>query len=193
MTRFGTIGYMCSFYTDGTTDYDAKSEIYSFGIVLLEVITGILQASSGNDGKKVMLHRSISSLVADVRAVSSSEECVRQLFDLAKQCIANYDDRIKTMIAVMQRLRQIKTDYCQESLQQQITALVTENEVLRLEKDKAAATAAQSIRKCLVCYDDELLVTDGFECRANKHFICKTNGCFARITQFQGSLRSQRL
>eukprot|EP01036_Dinobryon_divergens_P030218 gene30218-39424_t len=185
--RFGTPGYMCPFYNEGATNYDAKSEMYSFGIVLLEVLSGILQGSTGSDGKKIMLHRSIRSLTVDARAGSWPEDCARQLLDLAKQCIAEYDDRIATMIIVMQRLRQIKADYCPEKsqFQQQIADLIAQNEALRRERDQAAAAAAQSIRKCLVCYDDELLATDGFECTANRHFVCKKNGCFAQITKDQ--------
>ena len=56
---------MCPFYTEGATEYDAKSELYSFGIVLLEVLSGKLQGSSGVDGKRLMLHRSIAHLVPD--------------------------------------------------------------------------------------------------------------------------------
>lgn len=55
--RFGTIGYMCPFYLEGS-DYDTKSEIFSFGIVILEVLIGILQRQIV-DGKSILLHRSI--------------------------------------------------------------------------------------------------------------------------------------
>eukprot|EP01036_Dinobryon_divergens_P033657 gene33657-43498_t len=191
--RFGTPGYMCPSYNDTSTDYDAKSEVYSFGIVLLEVLTGRIQGSSGTDGKKLMLHKSMHSWTPDARAGAWSEKCVQSLLDLGKQCITEYEDRIDSMMAVMQRLRQIKADcYPEESLfQQQIAALVAQNKLLLFERDQAAAAAAQSIRKCLVCYDDELLVTDGFECATNRHFVCKKNGCFEQITKDQSNFKAR--
>eukprot|EP01036_Dinobryon_divergens_P031429 gene31429-40823_t len=190
--RFGTPGYMCPSYNDTTTDYDAKSEVYSFGIVLLEIVTGSIQGSNGRDGKRLMLHRSLPILMAENRAGPWPEECVRQLLDLARQCIAHYEDRIETMMAVMQRLRQLKTSYFPESeFQQRIAALFAENEKLRMERDAAAAAAAQATRKCLVCFDDDLIATDGFECTTNRHFVCKKNGCFAQITKDQSNSKAR--
>ena len=58
------------------------------------------------DGVRIVLHRSMPSLTVDVRAGSWPEECTRQHFDLAMQCIAECEMRIKTMMAVMQRLVQ---------------------------------------------------------------------------------------
>ena len=182
---------MCPSYADTSTDYDAKSEMYSFGIVILEVLTGILQGSVDKEGKRLMLHKKILSLTPDARAGAWTRECVDQLFDLAKQCIIEYDERIGSMMLVMQRLRQIKADCCPESIfQQQISALAAQNEALSLIRDVAAAAAAHSTRKCLVCYDDELLLSDGFECTAKKHFVCKKNGCFAQITKDQSGSKA---
>ena len=39
---FGTPGYMCSRYANGAA-FDEKSEVYSFGIVMLELIVGEVQ------------------------------------------------------------------------------------------------------------------------------------------------------
>ena len=41
---FGSRGYLCHKYVD-TGVYDAKAEIYSFGIVLLELLSGRLQGA----------------------------------------------------------------------------------------------------------------------------------------------------
>ena len=182
---------MCPFYTEGSTAFDAKSELYSFGIVILEVLTGKLQGSSGGSGRKLMLHRSVDSLTADIRAAWPAQ-CVGRLFDLARQSIAEYHIRIKSTSLVMRELREIKDFFCPVSAaaesvyQQHMSVLIAQKEELCLARD---VSIAQSIRKCLVCYDDELLLSDGFECTANKHFVCKKNGCFAQITMDQSGER----
>ena len=189
--RFGTPGYMCPFYADGSTEYDVKSEIYSFGIIILEMLTGKLQLSTGGDGKRIVLHRSIASLGPDTRAGSWPADCIERLFSLAKQCIDEYDNRIRSFIEVIQQLRQIKADCCppptaaESVFQHRMTAIIAKNEELSLVRDVAAAKAAQSFRECLVCFDNELLLTDGFECTASKHFVCKKNGCFGQIVKDQ--------
>ena len=43
--RFGTPLYMCPHYATGVGDYNAKSEIYSFGIVLAELLSGKVQGA----------------------------------------------------------------------------------------------------------------------------------------------------
>ena len=186
MKRFGTPGYLCPSYADFSTDYNATSEVFSFGIVLLEVLTGRVQFSPVKKGEKLVLQKSLSILVPDSRAGPWPEQCARRLFELAKQCVAEYEKRIKTMIAVMQQLRQIKAKYCPDKFlfQQQIATLVDQSEKLRLERYASG-------RKCLVCYDDELLASDGFECTANGHFVCKKNGCFAQITKDQAGSKAR--
>ena len=51
--RFGTPGYMCSRYANGGA-FDERSEAYSFGIVLLELIVGEVQMPCewGNDDRR---------------------------------------------------------------------------------------------------------------------------------------------
>ena len=137
-----------------------------------------------------MLHRSIAKLTADTRAGNLPVKCVKQLVDLAKSCVAEYDDRVSSMLSVFRSLRHIKIDYCycpepsdlESGLQQRLTTLIAQTETLNLAKDVVIASTSQSKRKCLVCYDDDLLVTDGFECTNNRHFVCQKIGCFERIT-----------
>jgi serine/threonine protein kinase len=45
----GTPGYMCPKYAHGGSEYDAESENFSFGIVLLELLLGRLQGQGKND------------------------------------------------------------------------------------------------------------------------------------------------
>ena len=44
---FGTAGYLCHQYVNSGV-YDAKAEVYSFGIVLLELLSGRLQGAGGD-------------------------------------------------------------------------------------------------------------------------------------------------
>jgi len=166
---------MCPFYTEGSTAFDAKSELYSFGIVILEVLTGKLQGSSGGSGRKLMLHRSVDSLTADIRAAWPAQ-CVGRLFDLARQSIAEYHIRIKSTSLVMRELREIKDFFCPVSAaaesvyHQHMSVLIAQLEALISARD---VSIAQSIRKCLVCYDDELSLSDGFECTANRMVVLR--------------------
>ena len=41
-SRHGTVGYMCPWYYKRNMPYDSRCEIFSFGIVFLELITGCL-------------------------------------------------------------------------------------------------------------------------------------------------------
>ena len=44
-SRHGTVGYMCPWYCKRNMPYDSRCEVYSFGIVLLELITGCFHVS----------------------------------------------------------------------------------------------------------------------------------------------------
>jgi serine/threonine protein kinase len=48
--RKGTEGYICLQYQRGTVPFDAKCDVYSFGIVLLELWTGTLQNHKDENG-----------------------------------------------------------------------------------------------------------------------------------------------
>jgi serine/threonine protein kinase len=64
--RFGTSLYMCPDYATGDDDYNAKSEIYSFGIVLAELLSGKVQ---GADRVKYDCYSvSDDAIVSDLRA-----------------------------------------------------------------------------------------------------------------------------
>ena len=186
--RFGTPGYMCPNYCKGRP-YDAKSEVYSFGIVVLEVLTGRLQGVGGvmlEEAAGVTLGASQCSSTADSaddeqplpvdrRAGEWSAECVQQLAALAKECTDEHRRRVKSMVLVMRRLRQTKSDCCPLSssaeavYQQRMAQLVTENEAMRLARDVAVAVSEE--RECQICFDTGV----GIACRgSDRHFVCKS-------------------
>ena len=46
---FGTPGYICPWYGKGTKSYESACDVYSFGLVMLELITGCLQNGQSGD------------------------------------------------------------------------------------------------------------------------------------------------
>ena len=46
---FGTPGYICPWYTRGNKMYEPACDVYSFGIVMLELLTGCLQFNQSKD------------------------------------------------------------------------------------------------------------------------------------------------
>lgn len=84
---FGTRGYMCPHYND-TGVFDAKADIYSFGVVMAEVLTGRVQ---GTDG--VYLHKRRFDMQPDGRVPEGfDEEGFERLKALAKvrACIIQF-------------------------------------------------------------------------------------------------------
>ena len=110
--RFGTPGYMCSkYFEDGI--YDAKSEIYSFGIVLGELLSGFKQGHNG----EIPLDRDAiieDGLEADPRAGVWPAECSRRMLELCRSCLAPKKRRIDSMSAVFRILRELKREFFPE-------------------------------------------------------------------------------
>jgi serine/threonine protein kinase len=175
--RFGTIGYMCPSYCKGKP-YDDKSEVYSFGIVILEVLTGKLQNKEG-----ILLEETIGEIPADVRAGPWPEDCSAALFKLAEDCTAEYRRRISTMATVMRVLREIRDRFCAPSaqetvFQQRLEALQVETDALSLARDAVLSTH----RECLVCYETGA----GVACKgAEGHFLCRE--CFSSMVNSQSN------
>ena len=175
--RFGTIGYMCPSYCRGRP-YDDKSEVYSFGIVILEVLTGKLQNKGG-----ILLDEIIGEIPADVRAGPWPEECSAALFKLAEDCTADYRKRIGTMATVMRFLRDIRDRFCALSaeetvFQQRLDMLQVQTEALTLARDAVLSTQ----RQCLVCYE----TSAGIACKgAEGHFLCRE--CFSSMVNSQSN------
>ena len=46
---FGTPGYICPWYNSGKKTFEASCEVYSFGMVMIELVTGCLQNDNKGD------------------------------------------------------------------------------------------------------------------------------------------------
>jgi interleukin-1 receptor-associated kinase 4 len=113
----GKPGYMCPAY-QRTLHFEAKSEIYSFGMVLLELMTGRIQGYQGLDENDLFAvyiedkHKRVSVSDLDTRAGTWSATCAEEMEALARECLAPKVQRIGTMLAVMRRLVDLEKQFC---------------------------------------------------------------------------------
>jgi serine/threonine protein kinase len=101
---FGTRGYMCPAYLE-SGKYDAKSEIYSLGVLLAELLTG---RKTGQDDK--FFNRDTledEGLVADVRAGQWPAELVAEWTELVTRCLARPTRRVATTLEVRRSLQDL--------------------------------------------------------------------------------------
>lgn len=186
---FGTPGYICPQYCMGCP-YDAKADVYSFGIVLAELLTGQLQ-----NPPEVILQQSLLQLGADARAGEWPANVVNALQRISLGCTANHNVRTPSMAIVVQELRTVcdacqETDldraHCEEIMQlyRQHQHLVVEEALqVRSTIRAQALLLRRQLRQCGICFL-ECTVFDGVECNGG-HFVCRD--CFADQIRSQTS------
>ena len=190
----GTPGYMCPRYTGGGK-FGEKSEVFSFGVVVLELLTGRLTENVPEGLYVHYLHpedyeEELTPAAADLRAGPWPASALQAIIALAKTCVGAYKRR-PTMQEALRQLRALEREHCQltvgevqlqvAGLQEQNFALVQSQqdelrrryrEVQQVERARAAA-----LRTCCICYD-EVAVADGIVCGGGEpHFVC--NDCFS--------------
>ena len=192
--RFGTPQYMCPSYLKFGI-YDAKSEIFSFGIVTAEVLTDCMQSSSLDNPNDFSEEDVIDNKGADARAGDWPAEVIAELKDLAKACTAKPSKRIGNMTTVMQRLGDLAGHYAPDTADQTadqlaearkaLDALKLNEEFLAMQRDKAECASVE----CCTCFDSHP-ADAGVACSgASPHFYC--NECFSRmvLTQVTGDFK----
>ena len=179
-TRPGTIAYMCKQYLGAPQmDYDAKCDIYSFGIVLCEILTGESQTFINEDGDLRFEPDTIDSLIPDSRAGEWPVECVQSLLSLIKSCLAKRAQRLPSMADVFRVLLDIKIRFGTPSEMEE--ELVKENMALQAEiargRDeqelRERIAEAEEMKECPCCMI-EYRLSDGVSCTndSERHFMC---------------------
>jgi len=179
--RFGTPGYKCPRYEE-SGGYDDKSEAYSYGIVLLELITGEVQ-NHRRSLYTVFIEDEDEELEAafDARAGEWPGPVKTELASMARECLDKYKKRCG-LGAVLQRLVRLELAHCTPTVEEvHLAEARAELDRLRGAAQVATATSALQQRTCQVCYC-ECDLAAGVECSppagAAPHFLC--NGCLAQ-------------
>ena len=193
--RFGTAQYMCPDYmADG--DYSARSEIFSLGLVIAELLTGRLHVDPKEKEKlKLSTERVLRGTPADARAGEWPGDAIKQLKDVVVMCTApDIEARPTDMAAVKRVLRLLLDQHCPapaaEANDAMIAELAAAREALdrmRLEQqfqDMQRARATDPQLQCCVCTDD-FAANDGCACsgEAPGHFYC--NECLSNMVMSQ--------
>ena len=165
----GTPAYMCPKYATGRA-FDATTEVFAFGCVIAEVLTGQLQNKQATAEKPTIVDHadSIDEAAADPRAGAWPGDLVAALRALAGRCLADKPkDRPSTMLQVLRELHTLERTHCPIPLNAFLLDQVP----------------AQETETCLTCFAD-VPANMGVEC-FNSHFQCAA--CFDEAVQVQAS------
>lgn len=213
----GTTGYQCPQYLANPRQYGDRNEVFSFGVVLLELLIGRLNASAEPWlSRRFVNHdmlleteeeEELTAAALDTRPGRCPNELAAPLIALAQQCLGPLRRR-KPMREVLGVLRGLEQEHCELTLdevqgrlagataQAQALAAARAEERQRAREARAAAEAAQRAaeaanrRECCVCFD-EVNHAAGVECHGRPaHFLC--DGCFAQhcLTASQAELHA---
>ncbi|KAG2663052.1 hypothetical protein I3843_16G008600 [Carya illinoinensis] len=114
----GTMGYMPPEYREGLTVATVKADVYSFGVLLLEIATGMRpNLPAVVDGKEVVLvewakgmvahNRQMEMLDANIMREELSEANVKNYFEIARSCTSEIARERPTMGQVVESLNAI--------------------------------------------------------------------------------------
>jgi serine/threonine protein kinase len=193
----GTVEYMCPAYSSGEiAEYDAKCEVFSYGIVLLELLTGQLQGSLTGDDEQLMLDKFLAEnrdLLAD-RRVEWPQGVVDDVLALAKECVAPYQRRIGSMMTVMRRMeamsnKQYTSSTAELELLEENDMLLARLTALQLQLDINTKKATEPTYTCMSCKDNNIPRSKGVFCtsRACPHFFCgsERKDCVSKMLSSQ--------
>ncbi|CAH0366292.1 unnamed protein product, partial [Pelagomonas calceolata] len=167
----GTTGYMCPKYVN-SGQYGEKSEVYSFGVLLLEVIMGKIQNRPDDLANYVDEDEDEFNLAEafDERAGEWPAAAKEELSSLGTSCLDKVRRRCD-MSSVLQRLVGLAREHCAPTAEEAMLADVRRQfEALRMTGVVAAAARASQQQQCVVCFDD-FDAAGGGSCGGD-HSIC---------------------
>jgi hypothetical protein len=194
----GTPAYMCPDYVIRSM-YSEPSEVYSFGLLLCELLTGRLQLRESAEGAGDELNLAVEvaqepgGLAArrDARppAWQAGAAALAELEALAQACTRALPAQRPRFGAAHAQLNALRvacaTDSAEEALQAaELAAVRRERDALLLLRE--AAAAADPPRECclyIACPERPLTLSDGLECAAG-HFVCSL--CMAAAVDSRG-------
>ena len=189
---FGTPGYQCPDVLDGN-EYTISSEIFSFGVVLIELLSGKVQGYYKEGTKIINLARSVKKVPVDNRGGEWPKECADKFREIAASCVADSSERVPSLRNVIYSLNELKTKFCTVDISESLR----EEEVIQLRKDRDELRNAEILRcrgtvvgrkDCVICYE-EVDVKDGISCSKSTHFYCK--GCFSQFVKHQSGIEKR--
>jgi serine/threonine protein kinase len=205
----GTPAYSCPKYLQNHK-YGEKSELYSFGVVVLEMIVGKLTQDVYGLLQNYYLDpdpeertKELTLAEFDGRAGSWPEVFAEPLISAAKTSIATYSKRPKSFQPVLASLKTLERSHCQLTVEEMSSHILNIEESslammaerreeqwqkaqgILLEKQRQSEALELAKRTCCVCFDDDVLVPYGVECGSEclmeRHFLC--DGCFGHHVQ----------
>jgi len=193
MTQTGQVvlspGYTCP-QSIMLLTFDSRSEVYSFGVLVCEVLSGSVQELV--PAKRSFLHTptSAATLTPDPRAGDWPEGLTAKLRGLAQWCLSPWEARPETMAAVLRDLIGMQKEFCVTSLKDarvQAEMIVLRETVERIRQADALLrheALSEPNMTCLLCLC-EYRKKEGVECSsdAEKHFYCRE--CFANSVTAQ--------
>jgi serine/threonine protein kinase len=174
----GTPGYMCPQFTR-TRKYGEKSEVYSLGVVLLELLTGKVQMVDGVDLIELFEEADdpLEALLAalDSRSGGLHEAVAAEFATLALECVNHRHSRRPAMLLVLRRLSALETRFCRPTLEElRLDTLAeeqrTELEALRLQAQLAEATVDSAMLTCIIRYTDSEQ-SSGVQCAQGAFYL----------------------
>jgi hypothetical protein len=213
---FGTPAYMCPSYMR-THKYDARSEAFSFGVVLCELLTGRLQLRESAPGAGDATDLVESAAEAEgglaarrdarlrpwaplpgVAAEHAGADVVGELEAWAARCVARRPDARPPLSDVAAALAALRARHCAPAaeaaaLAGQLGAVEAARDALLAQAaaaDAAAAAARGAPQACNICHDKAIPLSEGIACAAG-HFVC--TGCITAGVQARGDMPAPRL
>jgi hypothetical protein len=162
---------MCPKYVN-SGQYGEKSEVYSFGVLLLEVIMGKIQNRPDDLANYVDEDEDEFNLAEafDERAGEWPAAAKDELSSLGMNCLDKVRRRCD-MSSVLQRLVGLAREHCAPTAEEAMLADVRRQfEALRMTGVVAAAARASQQQQCVVCFDD-FDAAGGGSCGGD-HSIC---------------------